>query len=85
MIYIRPPSRIATPAAIKSVGSSEAIQEENLAISKIAVDTPPMNTPNEERRKQRDRRSAARDALLETRANNKDRRKTGRPSINIIV
>ena len=84
MIYIRPPSRVATPAAIKSVGSNEAIQEENLAVSKISADMPSLDTPGEERRKQRDRRSAAKDALLETRAN-KDRRKAGRPTINIIV
>ncbi len=84
MFYIRPPSRIATPVAIKPVGTHESTQEEDLAITKVAADTPPLNIPIVERRKQRDRRSASKDALLETR-DSKDRRKAGKPTISITV
>jgi len=82
MFYIRPPSRIAIPAAVKPVGTHDSVQEENLAVRK-AAEAPPAPMPMVERRQRRDRRKASRDALLETRSN--DRRKSSIPSINIKV
>lgn len=86
MFYIRPPSRIAIPAAVKPIGTHDSVQEEDLAISKVK-DAPPLAVPMVERRKHRDRRKGSRDPLLETRTNKgKDRRQSGTtPSISITV
>jgi len=84
MFYIRPPSRIATPAAVKPIGTHDSVKEEDLAVSRASADAPQLNIPVVERRKQRDRRNESKDALLETRTR-KDRRKSGTPSISITV
>lgn len=84
MFYIRPPSRIAIPAAVKPIGTHESVKEDDLAVSKASADAPQLNIPVVERRKQRDRRNGSRDSLLETRSS-KDRRKSGTPSISITV
>lgn len=85
MFYIRPPSRIAIPAAVKPIGTHDAVKEEDLAVSRTS-DAPPLAVPTVERRKHRDRRKSARDPLLETRTNKgKDRRQTTTPSISITV
>lgn len=86
MFYIRPPSRIAIPVAVKPIGTHESVQEEDLAVSKTN-DAPPLTVPMVERRKHRDRRKGSRDPLLETRTTKgKDRRQAAStPSISITV